>query len=724
MESVPNKRRNLQARSYKTNKSKTKNNTITLDPRIAQWGTERGISEEVLAGYGITKVLTQQEVSEQVGDGFRAPTGGFVIPYKDVAGNWTGGYRIRLFGYELTAKDKAAGKKLLRYLQPGKSKPAAFFPHGIKECLENPTAAVYITEGEAKAICATLRGFPCIALGGVWSYGQRRRGVELLPELENIKWQDKTVYLVPDSDYAHNPDVQMAFQRLADILTKRGALVQFVFLKGDNGKVGLDDYLVRHSAEDFNALVQSAQPWEQSVRLHKFNTEMIHIQHPPMVVILPKESHPPEKPRYTICKVDDLTRKVLTETVKVPGRGNNFIEVNPAGEWLKWQYHAKASFATFAPGQPRIHDGMFNFWEGWGAVDDNGLGDVTPFVDLFNHIMQGTTAEEKAWLMQWFAYPIQHPGTKLYTAVALWGEQGSGKTMLLESVGKVYGHAYRLVNSPERLFGQFNSWARHTAFMFGDEITTNDRKMADRLKGMITSKTLDVERKFVDVDTIPNRMNLCFASNHHNALYLEDKDRRFFIHEVIAKNPGSAYWEKYEKWVNTQEAKNAIFHHLSNVDLKGFMPGAHAPVTAAKMNMIKTGQSDVDAWLHELKNSPDSIQPHKDSQISWVGTFHTQDEIYELYSGGRGIKVSRNVFADKLKKAGFQKAYDGEQVQLPSGRKLRLWAVRDTNTTAQLTHGKIVDIYTKEVTNGFKDLAHKPEQGSGKRKKVVGIDGR
>jgi putative DNA primase/helicase len=147
-----------------------------------------------------------------------------------------------------------------RFLQPRGTQNHVYLdptrPDWVK-LLADPTRQLAITEGPVKAIAAMERGLVCIAISGVWSWRTHINGKsELLPELARIAWSGRTVQLAFDSDVDTNPQVQAALHALARVLTALGAFVVQVCLpSGDGGaKQGLDDYLVGHSATDFEKL--------------------------------------------------------------------------------------------------------------------------------------------------------------------------------------------------------------------------------------------------------------------------------------------------------------------------------------------------------------------------------------------------------------------------------------------------------------------------------------
>jgi LmbE family N-acetylglucosaminyl deacetylase len=111
---------------------------------------------------------------------------------------------------------------------------------------------LYVTEGEFKALKATLDGFPTVALPGVWSWKTRLHGQSLpIPDLGQITWKGRTVIVVFDSDLAEKPMVAWAEHSLCQELRRRGAQVFVLRLPdGPRGeKLGLDDYLVAHGVE-------------------------------------------------------------------------------------------------------------------------------------------------------------------------------------------------------------------------------------------------------------------------------------------------------------------------------------------------------------------------------------------------------------------------------------------------------------------------------------------
>lgn len=157
----------------------------------------------------------------------------------------------------------------IKYLSPKMeighgNKP--YILHEVEKLVETykPDKPIFITEGEKKAAKATLEGFHCIGLSGVWNFKDSEN--EFLPELHGLNLRYRRCYIVFDSDIFHKVEVQRAELRLAVELINRGSIPLSIRLPNeeDGEKNGLDDYLVRYGKEAFGELVEKA---EQTIKL-------------------------------------------------------------------------------------------------------------------------------------------------------------------------------------------------------------------------------------------------------------------------------------------------------------------------------------------------------------------------------------------------------------------------------------------------------------------------
>lgn len=148
--------------------------------------------------------------------------------------------------------------KPLKYESPKGRSSEIYIPPSVRDYL-NGNGELLITEGAKKALKSVRDGFPTIALPGVWNFKAKGES-SLLPTLERIQWQGRVVKIVFDSDAATNEGIRHAESWLARNLKTRGAKVSIVRLPSDgDGKVGLDDYLIKHGPAKLRELLDAPQ---------------------------------------------------------------------------------------------------------------------------------------------------------------------------------------------------------------------------------------------------------------------------------------------------------------------------------------------------------------------------------------------------------------------------------------------------------------------------------
>lgn len=586
-------------------------------------------------------------------------------------------YRLR---YLETPTDfnSLTNKKPVRYVQEPNTAPVAYFPQNFKDWkslsadVEEP---LIITEGELKAAKACKEGFPTLGLGGVYNWQSNRLGLPWIPSLDQINWIKRHVYICFDSDYRTNPMVCQALKSFADELQRRGSFVYLVSLPQLPGldKVGLDDFLVHagpSANEMFRQLLTQAEPLGLAAPLFEFNEKYVYIRKPGLIV---DQRDMDNKVSPSAFKEHlESTSNYQERQLKADG-SISFKSVSASAAWLKWPLRLEAARLTYIPGKERFVKSEFNTWPGWGCEPKKGS--VKPFFELIDHIFTGAEKSAKDWFVKWMAYPIQYPGVKMFTSVVVHGiRHGTGKSLLGYSLAKIYGRNFTEISQLD-LHNNFNEWAESKQFVMGDDVTgSNKRQDADFLKKMITQKELRINAKYTPSYVVPDCINYFFSSNHPDSFFLEDDDRRFFIHEVLVGPKEEEFYMEYELWLDSGGAE-AIFHYLLNLELDGFNPAAPAYRTAAKERMINTGRSDLGSWVRQLMAAPDSVLKIGDIQIN--KDLFTSKELLELYDPDTRTGTTANGLARELSRAGLRQVADGKPIRLSDGSQARYFAVRN-----------------------------------------------
>lgn len=171
----------------------------------------------------------------------------YAIPFRDPASgkDMMGKDGSPFIRYKLhpAAKTKDGTAK---YISRTGSGQRAFIPPAAHDhFFSDPEATVVLTEGEKKAISATLHGLPTIGLTGINGWNRSAGSIELLEELLSYK-DNKKWLLVYDSDGASNPAFADNARKLAISLFRYGISLDVVYLpKLVAGKTGLDDFFCR-----------------------------------------------------------------------------------------------------------------------------------------------------------------------------------------------------------------------------------------------------------------------------------------------------------------------------------------------------------------------------------------------------------------------------------------------------------------------------------------------
>lgn len=617
------------------------------------------------------RALTASETVKESKNSLAVAT--LAIPYFDTTGRDAKFTRYRLLEEPSAFSKLGRGsKKSIKYWQPPDSPVRAYLPPFVNwaKVVGDVETVVWITEGEKKAACASKHGIACIGLGGVWSWRSAKAKNPLIPDLAQFKWEKRRVILCFDTDTHAKPEVEGALSALATMLGLRGAEVERLELPliDKSGKTGLDDFIV---AKGFDALAAlEVEPASASEELFKLNEELAIVHEPPSIMILSTGR---------LLNSQTAVRDIIyaSRRMSVVDAAGRLVDAPAVGQWLKWPRARRYSGIGYEPGQPQVmENGKYNLWSGWAVAPKRG--DVSLFRRYLDYLFTGSPQDVRTWFERWLAYPLQHPGAKLYSAVVFWSrEQRTGKTLMGKTVKQIYGRNFAEVNE-RQLHAPFNQWQLNKQFICGDEVTGSDRRgEMDKLKGMITSETVEVNLKHQPQYEIRNCANYMFTSNHPDAFLLEECDQRFMVHELTATKPELEFFDEYVAWIESEKGAAALFYYLLNVDLGNFKPNAPAPFTDAKEEMTELSGGEVDHIARLIRDAPDSVLRVAGEPLS--RDLHTLKDISEALGNDR---IGPQALGRALTRAGMRSL---EKTKTSRGS-MRLWAIRNKEQWAKASH--------------------------------------
>ena len=222
---------------------------------------------------------------------------------------------------------------------------------------------------------------------------------------------------------------------------------------------------------------------------------------------------------------DRLKRERLTQSDDDTGR-------DKAKYWMQHPLASHYHRLEFDPEKSPGHNGlMWNLWRGF-AVDPRP-GDWRLLQEhIFENICNGNETHAK-WLLNWMALAVQKPSHVIGTAPVLKGLPGTGKGILANMFGRIWGVHYTTITNESHVSGRFNAHLNGKRFVFVDEGTFGgNRKDAGTIKTRITEEWFIMEPKGVDPIRMRNRMIFMFASNETSIVAADKADRRFQVLEV------------------------------------------------------------------------------------------------------------------------------------------------------------------------------------------------
>jgi len=604
-----------------------------------------GLTNDTIAQAGIQTVLPR-DLSTLLGYAPHKLLSAYVIPYN---GNSNGYSRFRCF-YD-------SGQVEPRYRQRKESANHLYIPAGLdKTILSDPAKTLYVTEGEKKALKACQEGIPCVGLGGLWNWKDKTG--KPIADLEAIAWTGREVFIVPDNDwkrpnrYGRAKNLKKAVGGLAKTLRERGATVKVVVLPESQEKMGLDDFLLSHTAEDFHKLTTAdvRDDDEVEAKIDQLNELHAAVMVGGKFAILNEVWDPTfQRPDISFSSVQDFKNLYQPEKVFVPkgeGGKDGMQPVPLSKVWLESPNRRTYAGIVFDPANE--HPGYYNLYRGFNLKPK--AGDWGLIRDLYHRVWCSGNDDLFTWVMAWVADLFQNPGVERPgTSLVLRGKRGTGKGCGVRPLAEILGNHFLHIINQGQLTGRFNNHLKDALLVFADEaFWAGDKGGEGILKGIITEPTISVEPKGKDVFTVKNHVRLIVASNEDWVVPAGLEERRFCVLDVSDEHmQDSGYFGPVFKQILSGGAQ-AMLHdmlrlEISDVDLR------QAPKTAALLEQIEFSMDTVTRfWFERIMDGTLSAEHGGWQEYVITEKFHAD---YVLFSNQLGKRhcLSNNAFSKKLR---------------------------------------------------------------------------
>jgi putative DNA primase/helicase len=268
----------------------------------------------------------------------------------------------------------------------------------------------------------------------------------------------------------------------------------------------------------------------------------------------------------------------------------------------KWQEHTlrktiEARNLVFDPTQQCDPVSNVNIFLGWPLVPKANVDLVAPILALLESLCSAEDAVDECmlWILRWLAYPLQHPGAKMQTALLMFGEkQGTGKSLFFQDVMLPIFGEYGTVASQHQLDSSFTAWRSRKLFVLFEEVLSRDDKYSHNgtLKYMITGKSMSINQKNLPERDERNHMNSVFLSNEPQPIPIELEDRRFMVIEA-RKKQAKEFYDAVQAAIE-KGGIEAFYQFLLSLNLDGFNEHTKPPMTLAKERVIEFG---LNGWM-------------------------------------------------------------------------------------------------------------------------------
>jgi hypothetical protein len=317
---------------------------------------------------------------------------------------------------------------------------------------------------------------------------------------------------------------------------------------------------------------------------------------------------------------------------------------------------------------------------------------------------------ERGLFLDYLAYCIQKPGSKIRWAPLLKGVEGDGKSAFVIMMSHILGHQnVRVLDSSTLEKSDFTSWRVGQCFTGVEEMKLHGHNRYDvfnKLKTALSNDFVEVHCKGKDPITVPNTTNYLLLTNFDDGVPLNDNDRRIMFlrspflkkEELYAKLAEMGYDKPTDYYDNLfdfaiKRHAGALRKWLTDRHLsEDFKPDGRAPDTDARdLAVDMSRRDDEDAIESALDDTSFGVYPN----LVAVACLNN------ILQSAHGIKIQTSRVKSVLAAYGWQRW--GAQMRW-RGRNYS-WYYKGERPTAPGIRAEELEIarLNRELEDGFAD---------------------
>lgn len=298
----------------------------------------------------------------------------------------------------------------------------------------------------------------------------------------------------------------------------------------------------------------------------------------------------------------------ITPKVPIPdGKGGEKL-VDQLPLWLKQPscvkvagpvYDASKRSRLVRDQQNQLRVNLFNAVEYEKVTPDPEH--VAMFTEFMSYLIPNP--EEREYIIKWLACKVQHPTFRGAALVLVSQAQGTGKNTLMKMIDRLFGGNQTRAVAMEDLLapGGFNEWVMAQFVNVNESLATNDlrtsRRAYNRLKELVDPAPMPMTAnpKYGTKVEVMCTTSFLFFSNHMDAVYLHEGDRRFYGAKGPDEPASADYFDKVYTWMGGDGWMQHVWWYLMGVDVKLSEMMAPPPMTETMREIRYESTSPLEA---------------------------------------------------------------------------------------------------------------------------------
>jgi hypothetical protein len=304
---------------------------------------------------------------------------------------------------------------------------------------------------------------------------------------------------------------------------------------------------------------------------------------------------------------DTVTRNELTRQ----GFDGAYLHIheNPKAStiFLKNPESIKVDGLIYLPGETRnpVQRGgavLWNIWTEPGVElpQSATIDEVVPWLEHLQYLYPVPAEHEH--MIDWMAYTLQWPQTKINHALVIGGPPRIGKDTLLNPLRYGLGSANVCEPPASELKESYTDYLHHAKLViFQESQMFEGLNTENKLKPILAAppETLRVRMFGRGFYETPNIVQAVFMTNYRDGVHISEGDGRYFAVWTDQQPLSHDYYSALWRWLE-DGGNGKVVRWLLDRDISGFNPKEPAPSTEFKRELISTGVSPLKHQLLDM----------------------------------------------------------------------------------------------------------------------------